>query len=217
MGGGGDGDGADQTTGAPSTATPRTATRGPGASQGSGVPQGTLGSQLSAEQALKFCDWTQSVTVGPTREQWCTYEASFEFEEAASCQALRDECIADPSLVIVPGTALPEADRLACGENLLEVLEGCDATVKELEDCARAEIFAEADVIVSATCGAPPPPASPAGAACEPLYTKCPWLSSSDDGSDGGYVCDDGSDIPGDWVCDGFDDCDGGEDEASCP
>ena len=43
---------------------------------------------------------------------------------------------------------------------------------------------------------------------CTALETTCPGMFEDEN-----FACSDGSTVPADWVCDGTDDCDGGEDE----
>lgn len=135
-----------------------------------------------------------------------------------TCRSTREQCLAsDPE---------PATTTESC-----TVPANCTATVGEVEACVDASAAqarqayaampscesleaSDLDGTSTTTETATTPPA------CAALETTCPGMVSDSSGGGGtqraDVTCGDGSTVPGMWVCDGDNDCPGGEDEVGC-
>lgn len=202
-----------------------TACGGGGGSKTSGVSGSKPLANVSESEIAKLCDWAENKTYQPSEQEFCTAIAVENSDDSEECKEIVSECVADsPEL---SGRCGLDADAVA----------GCGATVSQFEKCVREAASQNRQYFRSASCSDLSFEEGPSSDACDALLSKCPWLDGSsdnpnvvgddddfngdddlggDDFGDGGFVCDDGTDIDDFFLCDGSDDCWNGEDELDC-
>ncbi|TVR04132.1 MAG: hypothetical protein EA398_03000, partial [Deltaproteobacteria bacterium] len=128
-------------------------------------------------------------------EQCYAEDFNEEYDSVAECVA---ECVEE-------GTAFLAQATQACADALIAVAN-CTGALS----CADLEDYYEEPT--------PDYPCNQEDAAVE-AACDADFGSFSGGGFTGGamFTCDDGSEIPMSWVCDGDLDCPGGEDEENCP
>ena len=172
--------------------------------------------QVAADAAHEICQAFADSQYERSNEQRCTEDAFFSAASPEECESLRSTCLAEPA---------PQAEPLdiaGCTAELTKELMGCEATALEVQSCARAEIAHSIAAYADVQCADVGSDALAEAAddelpvECEALHTRCPQLFENAVVEDGGFVCNDGHDIGDEYVCDGFGDCAGSEDERGC-
>ncbi len=199
-------------------------------SGGSGLPADQPVSQLTAAELQQLCSSMSegaAVPVADVCKMTGLMAAALEaaFAGTADMAALREACRSTREQCLASGPA-PATTTEAC-----TAPANCTATVGEVESCIDASAAlarqtyaampscesleaSDLDGTSTTTETATTPPE------CAALETKCPGMVSDSSGGGGtphaDVTCGDGSTVPGVWVCDGENDCPGGEDEVGC-
>jgi hypothetical protein len=168
----------------------------------------------AADAAREVCQAFADSQQAITDEQRCNEGAFYSADTPETCEQQRTACLAQPA---------PAEDPLNvddCAADLMELLTGCSASALEVEVCARAELAHSATRYGTIACAEVGKTSVSAEESvlpeCEALYAQCPELLQNSFVEDGGFVCNDGRDIVDQFVCDGFADCAGSEDESGC-
>ena len=171
--------------------------------------------QAAADAAREICQAFADSQYQRSDEQRCTEDAFFASTSPEDCESQRTSCLAEPAPPSEP------LDLVACTSELTKELMGCEATSLEVKSCARAAIASSLEVYAHVQCAdvgsdSAVQATDELPAECEALHTRCPQLFENAVVEDGGFVCSDGHDIADEYVCDGFADCAGSEDESGC-
>ncbi len=187
---------------------------GDGSGGSSGLPKGDVAQDLPDDDAKELCMWLQDLINGfqPSDEQFCEASAALQSGTKDECEALIPQCL------MFIGETEDEPEDFDCEMAMSSELDDCTATVGEIEDCYRDTINLQESFIEGTSCadaGKVTEPSTPSS--CAVLKTKCPGLAVDDEDEEENFSCDSGGTvISSEEVCDGFEDCTDGADEAGC-
>lgn len=161
---------------------------GGGSTLASGLPPDQQLESLTDDDLKKFCDEAEALSKRlVTVNRICTVAAASFAEDRQSCEQFKKQCLQSPPDL---EEEAPDPEEPTCVEQLKMQLEGCGATVEELEACTN-DAISGALAAFDITCADVPLPMSDEGpfgsdlekpASCTALEMKCPKLA--DDNQD---------------------------------